>query len=145
MIRKFESFNNNEYYSEISESEFEGDSYKPIDFKHTNELNRWIESHHGFISDEETPLRNMTGFQHGHNYKPFFIGEVYFNKRGLHRRNGVLSYKIESDKWFCIIFESNDEWFWVNLEDQNSPFINYYYKCDQFDGLTKLLKDKKVI
>jgi len=46
------------------------------------------------------------------------------------------------------IFQLPDDWFLV-LERvctfENGDGINKYYKCDQFDGLVKLLKDKKVI
>lgn len=46
------------------------------------------------------------------------------------------------------IFQLPDDWFLV-LERvrtfASGDGINKYYKCDQFEGLVKLLKDKKVI
>ena len=48
-----------------------------------------------------------------------------------------------------IILESSDDWFWVKLTDYDSITglnqTNQTYKCDQFDGLVQLLKDKGVI
>ena len=41
-----------------------------------------------------------------------------------------------------IILESSDDWFWVNVSIKG---LNQTYKCDQFDGLVQLLKDKGVI
>jgi hypothetical protein len=41
-----------------------------------------------------------------------------------------------------IIMINDDEWYYVYLLSNN---YSGYYKCDQFDGLKKLLKDKGII
>jgi hypothetical protein len=48
-----------------------------------------------------------------------------------------------------IISQCQDEWFYAreDVEDEmsNSYGTNTYYKCDQFEGLLKLLKDNNAI
>jgi len=55
---------------------------------------------------------------------------------------------ITSDGDLCIkikdfmtirLYEVDDEYFYVNVNDES------YYKCDQFEGLVKLLVDKNII
>jgi hypothetical protein len=69
--------------------------------------------------------------------------EILYYKRGTQRMNGFVTYRMESNELFCRIFEIDDDWFFVNLEYDSSE--NFYYKCDQFDGLIKLLSDKNII
>ena len=50
----------------------------------------------------------------------------------------------------CNIFEMKDEWFYViiypdNPDNRTLGKEGTLYKCDQFDGLKKLLKDKEII
>jgi hypothetical protein len=50
----------------------------------------------------------------------------------------------------CNIFEMKDEWFYViiypdNPDNRTLGKEGTLYKCDQFDGLKKLLKDKGII
>jgi len=47
----------------------------------------------------------------------------------------------------CVIQKSDDEWFYVAFSKNN---INSYrdadhYKCDQFEGVIRLLKDKEIL
>jgi hypothetical protein len=149
-MAKIKSFKEsiNEYYQEISESEFEEGGYKPINFTHEDDLNKWIESQPGFnntVGSYRLKSKNIKGETVNLDdiFKSFWINDIFYIKRGLQKRNGVQTYRIEADNLFCIIFESFDEWFWVNLEIND--YKNSYFKCDQFEGLTKLLKDKKVI
>ena len=51
-----------------------------------------------------------------------------------------------------LITKTNDDWFWVQYFEPDKTYGRgllvaavWYYKCDQFEGLLKLLKDKKVI
>ena len=157
-FKKFELFSeNNEYYTKITEFEC-NDFYTHIDkhvnFNYTDELNKYIESQPGYrpvdndvtrmpTNDAERLFRSM--FKERKPTNSCCIGDICINKRGLQKRNGILNYIIESDKWYCAIFEAQDEWFFVILDHQQLKFRRYYYKCDQFEGLLKLLKDKKVI
>jgi predicted glutamine amidotransferase len=70
-------------------------------------------------------------------------------------------YSIELRSWRNEIFISNrerifrsvrvwvictgDEYYNVRYDDDTNPPYGYYYKCDQIDGLKKLLKDKGII
>jgi len=40
------------------------------------------------------------------------------------------------------IYETDDEWFYVVYNHVSTPIK--YYKCDQIDGVLKLLKDKNI-
>ena len=42
------------------------------------------------------------------------------------------------------IYEMDDEWFIVKFYDDGYG-LSQIYKCDQFGGIVKLLKDKKII
>ena len=130
-IKLFE--NHTEYYFSVSQDEFE--NIQIVNFSYSDKLDSYIESLNGFRKNSD-----LTQF-----YKPCFIGEIEIYKRGLHKRNGFLSYKIETNNHCCFILESLDEWIYVNIEEEIKPFNNYFYKCDRFDGLVKLLKDKEVI
>lgn len=39
---------------------------------------------------------------------------------------------------YMDIHKTEDEWFWVNLNTESG---DEYYKCDQLDGLFKLIRD----
>jgi hypothetical protein len=135
-IKSFKESFSDKFYHQVSKDEFYDIRF--IDFTQQNKMDKWIESIPGFRSVE-----NKLSYL----FKPFFIKDSFYEKRGLQRRDGVMSYRIESNDWICFIFESDDEWFWANLERSggNFSFTSTYFKCDQFDGLTKLLKDKNVI
>ena len=45
-----------------------------------------------------------------------------------------------TDEWFLVYFEDN-----VSRATFSDPRLPIYYKCDQFEGLIKLLKDKNII
>ena len=62
------------------------------------------------------------------------------SERSLHIQN------YPQDFIFVEIFEMIDEWFIVsftNLVEINSDYV--YYKCDQWNGVIKLLKDNKIL
>lgn len=148
-LRLFEGTTNQHYWI-IPRDEYVGRFQKTnlIDFGHGAKLDRWIESQPGFRkeSDDAPPHSRYDIF------KPFFIGDRHYSKRGLQRKNGVMTYRLEAlnqsrdeAEFIVYISESEDEWFWVRLEKFNQySSIVYYYKCDQFDGLKKLLTDKKI-
>lgn len=42
------------------------------------------------------------------------------------------------------ILKDDDEWFWVSIYEQTPPYRKYY-RCDEWLGLIKLLKEKNVL
>jgi hypothetical protein len=42
-------------------------------------------------------------------------------------------------KIYCRVYKTDDEWFYVTVENNFDTICNYY-KCDQFDGLLKLIE-----
>ena len=52
--------------------------------------------------------------------------------------------KKEFDNWYVI--KVNDDWYYIyRCTYGESGDISEYYRCDRFDGLMKLLKDKELI
>lgn len=45
----------------------------------------------------------------------------------------------------CNIFQTDDEWFYVQYVDKGNQSTHYYYKCDGFEGLTQVLKLHDII
>ena len=43
------------------------------------------------------------------------------------------------------VYEREDEWFYVLAASRIDDSPSDYYRCDQFEGLVRLLKDLKVI
>ena len=47
-------------------------------------------------------------------------------------------------KYEIQIFETIDEYYYIYINNYKEHYTDYY-KCDQFEGLVKLLKDKSII
>lgn len=47
--------------------------------------------------------------------------------------------------WHVIIGMDYDEWFYVVIRYSGKPISNECFKCDQFEGLKRLLTDRKII
>ena len=88
--------------------------------------------------------------------KPFDIDrdyEVPTFYNGLWVTRGSFTFKItfhknETEDVDMDIYEMNDEWFFVRLDPRSSRTesqFSVYYKCDQWDGVVQLLKDKKIL
>ena len=86
-------------------------------------------------------------------YKDLMDWSPKVNNNGIYMRPIILQKDVSlSVNKYCIsikniyikmdIFISDDEWFYVKL---SSVGIIQYYKCDQYEGLVKLLKDFKFI
>lgn len=94
---------------------------------------------------------NATGFEYNkfvehpeYGWIDYF--KIYLNSidhRGYFRQHLVSRWYGFSDGF--LITKTNDDWFWVQYFEPDKTYGIWYYKCDQFDGLLKLLKDKKVI
>ena len=55
-----------------------------------------------------------------------------------------IKFKSVSERGKVYIRKYSDEWYYVRLESYLGNYC-YYYKCDQFDGLLKLLDDRIVV
>jgi hypothetical protein len=131
-IKKFESYgDDNEYYHIMSHDEKLEAYDKLVDF---SEMDRMLD----VLKDWELVRANYQRSKWGGD-------EVV---RGVFRNNP----RIYSDVYFRFeIFELVDEWFMVRLELQERKYIKVEeptyneYMCDQWEGVLKLLQDKKII
>ena len=123
----FEGFNTDDYYQEIEWNEW-----------FAQRLNRL------YISDNlNNRIKNL--FDSSFDYQKLDNqGSIIFvdKKEG---REDIVYNAIE-----VKIMINDDEWYYVDISiiynDNGSMFdLGGYYKCDQFDGLKKLLKDKEII
>jgi len=118
-IKLFEAFDN-EYYQEISEEEY-------VDGHGVSFEQRYYDKLESFLNEPDVlSYKDMT------NGADVFDG-VYFQRGGM-----------GSFSPYVTIYQDDDEWFYVRINDadEESYDTNCYYKCDQFDGLIKLLKFK---
>ena len=121
-IKLFEEVNN-EYYQEISEEEYEDGHGVSFEQRYYDKLE-------SFLNKPE-----VLGYKDMTNGADVFDG-VYFQRGG-----------IGSFSPYVTIYQDDDEWFYVRINGRawwraDEESYDTYYKCDQFDGLIKLLKDK---
>lgn len=45
----------------------------------------------------------------------------------------------------CDIFQTDDEWFYIQYVDKGKHSTHYYYKCDGLEGLIQVLKLHEII
>lgn len=114
-LKLFEGYSD-KFYSEITEGEF-------------YDLSNFISSENSFISLENKYISKLIKFG------------FRVEKGGFICSDDV--------KWMfkdnICIYQLEDDYFIVSISEHiNNPHIKYY-KCDQFDGLIKLLKDKRFI
>ena len=86
------------------------------------------------------------------HFEERYIDEIENRLRTEYKviRPGANYIEIVHYKWNNYeICQAHDEWFYAREEVQDTMSNSYgsitYYKCDQFDGLLKLLKDNNVI
>ena len=124
ILRKFFEYKN-EYYWEISEEEY--DKYWQ-DFMEKTGLDEPLH----FDEKERMYLKNRGLMEvRGRNPYDFSVwrGVPFAVGSGL----------TVSSKSYGIIYKGHDEWYLVKYYLRDSIF--FYYKCDQWDGLIKLLDD----
>jgi hypothetical protein len=114
-IKLFESFTD-DYYKEITYDEWG----------------------HSFIMMTESTIKKIRYFL----LTNYGISAILTHKKDPSRDwvQNFLSY--ESGDLTGIIYESEDEYFYITIFDYKDI---KYYKCDQFEGLFKFLKDKEII
>ena len=113
MIKLFEDYKDkNEYYQRISFQEYD-ESYHLIPFN----------------GDE---LKILEKLFKGHSYNDVKIGInvdiLPISKGSIHA--------------YIYMFKLPDEWYIVRIKFMDADEVKSYYKCDQFDGLLKCIKDK---
>jgi hypothetical protein len=127
-IKLFEMFETNNYYQEIDKHE-------------------WIDSFHKKV--EISHVFN--------NIKNLFGDEFICTERNYGIDRGVIEItskppiasprRKSSDYPYIRIILNDDEWFYVHAVKKVDSYLNniMFYKCDQFEGLVKFLKDKGII
>ncbi len=124
------------YYSEISNDEFDSLVYGP-------DMQPWIN-----LTKDELKSINDIGFNfqiknsafRGDNQKCYYLDRSVPGKR-----------RSISDKFShsLMIIKLSDEWFYLSISEyvrtksEEDHYIDRYYKCDQIDGLLQKLKEYK--
>ena len=163
-IRVFEGFRD-EYYTEISDNEWNEWDLKLLDYEEGRidkpfidfPLNQFLMLKSRSVNNEGV-FRSNWIFTNDKKYR--IIGGGYgggsFNKS----HSGimwVLNVLVEDSGinrqryWNVTVWYCDDEWYMVEISTEYGvPYYGLvrdmeYYKCDQFDGLVKLLVDKGFI
>jgi hypothetical protein len=127
IIKIFEDFKTEDYYVEIETFPSDKHSYT-IDRKETKRLFNYITNdlspYTDAIIDCELTYTDEIHIQgKNHTYVPVL----------------VLCYV---DIWILC---AEDQYYYVRYDDGSKEPYGYFYKCDQFEGLLMLLKDKNMI
>jgi hypothetical protein len=149
-IRLFEGFKKDTYYNEITEDDFYNMLTDGIDSNSKLEdigLD-YFEKLKGYDSDMNIRIGKSNRISSVIEKVVRIVlidssGKVFFRshmqKEEVFKKKPQLGYYFE-------IYGFSDEWFLVFFADYSKPGIEaIYYKCDQFDGLTELLKNKEII
>ena len=129
-IKLFEGFGTDDYYKEITHEEYDLHRDSFINMSKSDSYNLKTVISDDYYMEDMPPLSNNPEIN-GHLIEKRF--------RYLYCRRKVLGVGINP---FTIV-SLEDDWYLVCITDQGiRPVTSFYYKCDQWDGLIKLLKDK---
>ena len=114
-------------------------------------VNNWKELNE---SKEEyyTKIRERDYYKQKYNWIELSDNELLIlNKYGIDPNSSSFIYRFTHDVEFVhsigeaiiSISRIDDEWFYVYFESKENNYVEYY-RCDQFDGVIKLLSDKLV-
>ena len=126
-IKLFEGYLD-EYYQKITFRDFE-----VYQWGEDNSLNNRVD----FDREIMTNIGSLLN-------KGFKFGGLYIGGDMFGRVSGMT---INGNRESILIIQLEDEWFLVNADNNttdNDESYNYY-RCDQVEGLKKLLKDKGII
>jgi hypothetical protein len=123
-IKLFEGYLD-EYYQEITFRDFE-----VYQWGEDNSLNNRVD----FDREIMTNIGSLLN-------KGFKFGGLYIGGDMFGRVSGMT---INGNRESILIIQLEDEWFLVNADNNNDEPYNYY-RCDQVEGLKKLLKDKGIL
>ena len=141
-IRLFEGFNTDEYYVKITYDEqldLSSESSEGYDCLLTDREKLWIE--------ENLPVEYWQD-SNNEDIRPWpdaplptrLRRDIAIGASSNGSGKFLFLYKIEDDYFLCGLNEDEGMLF-----QESPPSFLAYYKCDQFEGLLMLLKDKKVI
>ena len=123
-IKLFETFETNNYYQEISSDEW---LIVLGNTSHGRKMDNLLIEIPSNLSKKIISL--FKGYDYHLTSKPHVI---------------VVNTGISVNKRQIRISITEDEWFYVSSYNPETS-DETYYKCDQFEGLVKFLKDKKII
>jgi len=139
-IKLYEGFNTDDYYQEINDVEW--DRFDPImmtksTIEKIQKIIPSVKLHQGTTTLTNGQLK---------------FALLKFNRFSFEKKTEIKQwYSMTGKKYEIIglsIFETEDEYFYVSyskrINKDNVAKIEIY-KCDQLDGLKKLLKDKEII
>ena len=109
-----------EYYTKITQGEY------------YNGPGKWIK-----LSDEE--IYFLSKYRKDSSYSPWLIYRFIHDVEFVH---SVGRYRL-GEKATIGVGKIDDEWFYVYFESIENNYAEYY-RCDQFDGVIKLLSDKLI-
>ena len=148
-LRKFNESVSNEYYQELDTDLLEW---------HKNLCDPLCVGYKKAISIDKNIVNS---FRERLNNTKDIVWEAYNNIDKLWDFNFILIYKIHQKLGKNIgsslgiwnvdrikIYETQDEWFWVEMSggrSKSNMYQNTFFKCDQIDGVKKLLQDLGVI
>jgi len=123
-IKYFTESISNEYYHTVEYDEYEKDMFSigPSSIKSTIFQPRYLNEIVSRLKDNFTIIESDDNgiVLSGGRWKRYDIFQCY-------------------DEWFYVTHEVQD----INTSPYNRSYI--YFKCDQFDGLMKFLKDHEII
>jgi len=134
-LKTFNESNTDEYYQEIDRAEHFSLLYKPGGLGLSARVN--------FTNDEFELVKNIISE---------IPGTIKISCLNHNIKAKIENKSIDETDILCSIIKCEDEWYYVSLLDDpndfhTARFINRnkerqrsYYKCDQFEGLLKLLK-----
>jgi hypothetical protein len=136
LIKRFENFENIDYYQELSQDEYESTQTQFIDVEDSvvNMMKNHIKNPSIELSIDTFTIADE--FENNLNWKEYL--KLEFNKSNLGYK---YSYKDIN------IFQNFDEFFFVEIHDRESIMDSEtkYFKCDQIEGLLKCLEDNEMI
>ena len=146
-LKRFNENNKSDYYNQMEEDDFYQIHFIKVDRKYLEQLKKEKTNHNikYVVCDYlRWPLYPPPRDPDSDEQQMIIVGETPNSKfKSQSQRSSYLSDKPEYLLEFEI-YEMSDEWFVVcilNIE----TFAYTYYKCDQWDGVIQLLKDKKLI
>jgi hypothetical protein len=114
-VKLFREYNSNEYYYEISAQEFKN-NYDRNGFLNRDDYDRIVK-----LKDR------------------YDVEFIYGGDKGSNNYSEINTVFITGGDIVLTVYVGSDEWYYVHCDD-DGRFS--FYKCDQFDGLLKLISDK---
>ena len=123
-LRLFEGFNQDEYYQEITSEEF-------------NDL-----EDEGMIVGFSPKDRERLDIILNNNVWPRFSKTI---RSSSYNSGGCLVLMLNDDYFSHVAIEPLEDDYYIVFTSNNKIDGSKYYKCDQWEGLMRLLKDKGII